>query len=167
MSSKQAEPRSIASQLVLFYTLAAALLLCCGFGALYWIVIRHAFEEDNEVLADKVAAVRMDLGAAGPQLVSEGLQQVRAGERATYWLRVLDSNGQTLAETPGMTALLPPSVFSNAMVQTGVEIAPVDFRASGRLFSLVAIQDRVGADTYVIQVAQDRSADEGLSLIHI
>ena len=65
MSSKPAEPRSIASQLVLLFTLAAAFLLSCGLGALYWIVVRHAFEEDNEVLADKVAAVRADLSAAG------------------------------------------------------------------------------------------------------
>ncbi len=161
MSSRPAEPRSIASQLVLLYTLAAAFLLCCGLGALYWIVIQHAFEEDNEVLADKVAAVRAELSAAGPQLISEGLKNVRAGERTTYWVRVLDSKGQTVAETPGMTATLPPSAFSKAVVQTAVEIAPVDFRASDRLFSLVAVQDRVGAESYVIQVAQDRSADEG------
>src|SRR5437870_3806981 len=63
MSSRPAEPRSIASQLVLLFTLAAAFLLSCGLGALYWIVVQHAFEEDNEVLADKVAAVRADLSA--------------------------------------------------------------------------------------------------------
>jgi hypothetical protein len=44
MSSKPAEPRSIASQLVVRFTLAAAFLLCCGLGALYWIVVNHAFE---------------------------------------------------------------------------------------------------------------------------
>lgn len=159
MSSKPAEPRSIASQLVLLYTLAAAFLLCCGLGALYWIVIGHAFEEDNEVLEDKVTAVRADLNAAGPQLISEGLKNARAGERATYWVRILDSKGQTVAETPGMSALLPPSVFAN-LVQTAVRIEPADFRADNRLFSLVAVQDRVGDETYVIQVAQDRSADE-------
>ena len=160
MSSKPAEPRSIASQLVLLYTLAAAFLLCCGLGALYWIVIRHAFEEDNEVLADKVAAVRADLNAVGPQLISQGLNNVRAGERATYWVRILDSNGQTVAETPGMTALLPPSVFSKALVQSAARIPAVDFRATDRLFSLVAVPDRSGAENYIVQVAQDRSADE-------
>ena len=66
MSSKPAEPRSITSQLVVLFTLAAALLLSCGLGALYWTVIRHAFAEDDEVLADKVAAIRADLsGASG------------------------------------------------------------------------------------------------------
>src|SRR6476469_6740073 len=112
MSSKQAEARSIASQLVLLFTLAATLLLCCGLGALYWIVVRHAFEEDNEVLADKVAGVRADLEAAGGlRVMSEELKSVRPGERAPYWVRVLDASNHTVAETPGMSALLPPALF--------------------------------------------------------
>ena len=61
MSSKPVEPRSIASQLVFLFASAAALLLCCGLGVLYWIVVRHAFEEDRVVLADKVFAVQADL----------------------------------------------------------------------------------------------------------
>src|SRR5256714_14799842 len=112
MSSRPAEPRSIASQLVLLFTLAAAFLLSCGLGALYWIVVRHAFEEDNEVLADKVAAVRADLSAPGGiNIVTEELKNVRAGERAAYWVRVLDSTNRPLIETPGMSELLPMSVF--------------------------------------------------------
>src|SRR5439155_13753528 len=111
MSSKPAEPRSIASQLVLRFTLAAAFLLCCGLGALYFIVVRHAFEEDNEVLADKLAAIRADLTAAGGlQLLTAQLKYVRQGERSPYWVRVLDSSNRVLAETPDMRAVLPPDV---------------------------------------------------------
>ena len=110
MSSRPAEPRSIASKFVLLFTLAAAFLLTCGLGALYWIVVRHAFEEDNEVLADKVAGIRADLAAAGGvNVVAEELKNIRAGERTAYWVRVLDSNNRILAETPGMSALLPAS----------------------------------------------------------
>ena len=47
MFSKRPEPRSIASQLILLFTLAATLLLACGLGVFYWIVVRHAFAEDN------------------------------------------------------------------------------------------------------------------------
>src|SRR4030081_1649679 len=112
MSLKPAEPRSIASQLVLRFTLAAAFLLCCGLGALYWIVVRHAFEEDNEVLADKVAAVRADLSTpGGVNVVTEELKNGRGGEGAPYGVRILDSAGRSLAETPGMSAFLPPAVF--------------------------------------------------------
>lgn len=153
-SKKPAEPRSIASQLVVLFTLAAAFVLSCGLGTLYWIVVRHAFEEDNEVLNDKVAAVRADLSMAGGiQVVSEGLKNVRTGERVAYWTRVLDSNGRVLAETPGMSALLPAPIFLNAKT-------PQDFHADGRLFSLVAGDHQTAADRFKIQVAQDRTVDE-------
>ena len=65
MFSKLAEPRSITSQLVIYFTLAAALLLCCGLGVLYLIFVRHAIEEDKAVLADKVSVLRADLNRTG------------------------------------------------------------------------------------------------------
>jgi two-component system heavy metal sensor histidine kinase CusS len=161
MSSKPAEPRSIASQLVTRFTLAAAFLLCCGLGALYWIVVLHAFEEDNEVLADKVAAVRADLSTpGGANIVTEELQNSRAGDRATYWVRIVDSTGRTLAETPGMNAILPPTIFPAPNRGTAVH-NPKDFRTSDRrLFSLINSSEDIGADRFAIQVAQDRTADE-------
>ncbi|MEY2547925.1 MAG: two-component system, OmpR family, heavy metal sensor histidine kinase CusS, partial [Verrucomicrobiota bacterium] len=160
MSSRPAEPRSIASQLVLLFTLAAAFLLSCGLGALYWIVVRHAFEEDNEVLADKVAAVRADLSTAGGiQLVMEELKNIRGGERATYWVRVLDSSNRTVAETPGMTALLPFTVFP-ASQQNLASRSPIDFRTDDRLFSLISSGADAAGVPYLVQVAQDRTADD-------
>jgi two-component system, OmpR family, heavy metal sensor histidine kinase CusS len=160
MSSKPAEPRSIASQLVVRFTLAAAFLLCCGLGALYWIFVRHALEEDNEVLADKVAAVRADLGTrGGVNVVTEELKNARAGDRAAYWVRVLDSTGRALAETPGMATLLPAAVFPPENPQN-TSRDPMDFRAADRLFSLVTSADEIGANHFTIQVAQDRTTDE-------
>jgi two-component system, OmpR family, heavy metal sensor histidine kinase CusS len=161
MSSRPAEPRSIASQLVVRFTVAAALLMCCGLGALYWIFVLHALEEDNEVLADKVAAVRADLRTPGGlNVVTAELKAVRpGGERAAYWVRILDSNGRILAEAPGMTTLLPIALFPAAVSQTTPK-TPKDLRTQDRLFSLVATSDQVGAERYTIQVAQDRTADD-------
>ena len=160
MSSKPAEARSIASQLVVRFTLAAAFLFCCGLGALYWIVVRHAFEEDNEVLADRMAAVRADLSTPGGiNVVTEELKNVRAGERAAYWVRVIDSTGRTLAETPGMGTLLPAALFPAVNPKTG-DLVPKDFHTDQRLFSLVTDAHAIGSDRFTIQVAQDRTADE-------
>src|SRR5205085_9630960 len=115
MSSRPAEPRSIASQLVLLFTLAAALLLTCGLGTLYWIVVRHAFEEDNEVLTDKLLAVQAELKTTGGlHVMTEELKVARSGERAAYWMRVLDSTHQVVAESAGMDSLLPPQIFPKA-----------------------------------------------------
>jgi two-component system heavy metal sensor histidine kinase CusS len=154
MSLKPAEPRSIGSQLVLLFTLAAAFVLSCGLGVLYWIVVRHAFEEDNEVLRDKVAAIRADLSTTGGiNLVAAQLKSVRVGERAAYWVRIFDSNDGVLAETPGMKTVLPASVFAETK-------KPKDFHGDGHLFSLLSGEQQTANDHFRIQVAQDRTEDE-------
>ncbi len=160
MSSKRTKPRSIASQLVLFFTLAAALLLCCGLGVFYWIVIRHAFTEDNTVLADKVSALSADFNEGGPKLFGEELKVRRAGQHAPYWIRVLDSEGHTVAETPGMNGLLPSGIFPRAQNSTSPVRSPKDYRTDAELFSLMTINEDSAGQTYTIQVAQDRSSDE-------
>src|SRR4029077_9259419 len=83
MFSNRTEPRSIATQLALLFTLCAALLLSCSLGLFYWIVVRHAFEEDNAVLADKLAASRTELKQPdGINTLAQELKNRRAGEAA-------------------------------------------------------------------------------------
>ncbi len=160
MSSKRTEPRSIASQLVLLFTLAATVLLTCGLGVFYWIVVRHAFAEDNAVLADKVSALSADFNEGGPKIFGEELQARHAGDHAPYWVRLLDSEGRTLTEMPGMDRILPPEVFPRAQGTTSPLRSPKDYRTGGKLFSLVTTNEKSGGKTYAIQVAQDRSSDE-------
>jgi two-component system, OmpR family, heavy metal sensor histidine kinase CusS len=161
MSLKPTEPRSIASQLVFLFTPAAALLLCCGLGVLYWIVVRHALAEDRAVLVDKVMAVRADLRSAdGPGLIRQELKALNGGERTAYWVRLLDATGQVVAETPGMGKLLPASIFPLEQIMTPVELPVKDYQAEGKLFSLVSTRVTENGRAYLIQVAQDRSVDE-------
>ena len=152
MFSKPVKPRSIAAQLVFRFTLAAALLLCCGLVVLYLIVVRHAFEEDNVFLADKIFAIRADLSnAGGPEALREQLKLLPDTKNITYWIRVLDSTGAVIAETPGMNEILPLNLFQQA--------GPKDYRTRGRLFSLVATHSQANGRSYTIQVGQDRTAD--------
>ncbi len=161
MSSRPAEPRSIASQLVLLFAAAAAFLLSCGLGILYWIVVQHAFEEDRAVLADKILAVRADLrSSGGPKLVHEELKALRGGDRAAYFVRVIDSAGQIVAETRGMNRWLPREVFAGAPNPREAKSHSADYQAGGRLFSLVSAVEEMNGTRYDIQVAQDRSEDE-------
>jgi two-component system, OmpR family, heavy metal sensor histidine kinase CusS len=162
MSSKRTEPRSIAAQLVLLFTLTATLLLSCGLGVFYWIGVRHAFAEDNAVLADKISGLSADFRESGPGIFGEELRTHRAGEHAPYWIRVLDSEGRTVTETPGMDRLISPDVFPPAQRSTSSIRNPKDYRAGAKLFSLVAMNEQTGGQTYTIQVAQDRSSDEQL-----
>jgi len=161
MFSKSAEPRSIASQLVILFTLAAALLLCCGLGVLYWIFVRHAFEEDNAVLADKIFSLSADFNKAGdPKILNEELRILHAGERVAYWVRVTNSEAVSVAETPGMEALLPANIFPAPQKSNTAVGRPKDYRSGGKFFALIAAAAEAGGQTYTIQVAQDRSGDE-------
>jgi two-component system, OmpR family, heavy metal sensor histidine kinase CusS len=160
MFSKPAEPRSIASQLVFRFTLAGALLLGAGLVLLYLIVVRHAFEEDNIFLADRISALRADLkNVTGPDALREQLRVPHGGKNMTYWIRAVDAGGRSVAETPGMNEIFPLNVFPEAN-SNGTITAPKDYRAHGKLFSLSATRETSNGRSYLIQVAQDRTVDE-------
>ena len=58
-------------------------------------------------------AIRADLNSAdGPELLNQELKALHGGERASYWVRVLDASRRVVAETPGMNRLLPVKLFS-------------------------------------------------------
>jgi two-component system heavy metal sensor histidine kinase CusS len=159
MFSKHPEPRSIASLLVLLFTLSATLLLFCGLGVFYWIVVRHAISEDEAVLVDKLAALRIGLKEGGATQFANELTTPSASERSPYWIRVLGSAGGEVAETPGMGNLLPPDVFPPPAV-TSPDRGIKSYRTGTKSFSLVTISQESNGQTYTIQVAQDRSSDE-------
>jgi two-component system, OmpR family, heavy metal sensor histidine kinase CusS len=160
MSSNRTKPRSIATQLVLLFTLCATLLLSCSLGLFYWIVVRHAFEEDNAVLADKLAAIRNELRQpAGVNLVAQDLQSPRTGEASVYWIRLIGPDGTVVAEKTGMDRLLPVFIFAS-QGSTSNKRASVDYQIDGKLFSLLAETDNVNGGSYTVQIAQDRSSDE-------
>jgi two-component system, OmpR family, heavy metal sensor histidine kinase CusS len=154
------KPRSVAFQLILLFTLAAALLLSCGLGVFYSIVVRHAFAEDNPVLADKMFALSADLRENGPEVFAEEITAHRAGPHTPYWIRILDSQGRAIAETPEMGRLIPTEIFPVARALAEAIRTRKDYRTAGKLFSVVAFNEHFGSEAYTLQVAQDRSGDE-------
>jgi two-component system, OmpR family, heavy metal sensor histidine kinase CusS len=161
MFSKRPEPRSIASQLILLFTLAAALLLACGLGVFYWFVVRHAFAEDNAVLADKVNALQASFEQRGGlDAVAAEVNATGSRQRTPFMVRVLDPAGATIGQTAGMETLLATNIFPPAASR---EIAaPIEHRVAGKLFALTTRRALAGSQQFTIQVAQDRSSDEQL-----
>ena len=158
MFSKRPEPRSIASQLILLFTLAAALLLACGLGVFYWIVVRHAFAEDNVVLADKVDGLQTSFEQRGGlAAVAAEIDAAGSRQRAPFMVRVLDSAGATIGQTTGMETLLPANIFPPVASR---ETAASEHRVDGKLFALTTRHAHAGGQQFTIQVAQDRSSDE-------
>jgi two-component system, OmpR family, heavy metal sensor histidine kinase CusS len=160
MTRQAAKARSIAFQLILLFTLAAALLLACGLGIFYSIVVRHALAEDNAVLADKMFALSADLRENGPEAFAGELRTHPAGEHITYSIRMLDSQGRILAETPGMDRLIPTQIFPTAREPGEALRNRHNYRTVAKLFSLVAFNEHSKEQTYTLQMAQDRSSDE-------
>lgn len=144
----------------MLFTLAAGLLLACGLGIFYSIVVRHAHAEDNAVLADKMFALSEDLRENGPEHFGEEVTAHRAGQHTSYWIRILDSQGDTIAETPQMDRLIPTRIFQVAQEPTGAMRMHKDYRTAGKLFSLVSFSEQFGGNAYTLQLAQDRSSDE-------
>lgn len=156
--SLRTRPRAIASQLVLRFTLAAALLLSCSLGIFYWIVVRHAIGEDNAVLTEKIAAIRATFEQErGLENLTPELNRSARGEPLTHWIRIIDESGRILAETPAMEKLLPRNVFPAPLRSTSSFPVPADFRTGKRLFAIAAFS---ASGDYTIQLAQDRSEDD-------
>src|SRR6202045_1315859 len=151
MFSNRTEPRSIATQLVLLFTLCAALLLSCSLGLFYWIVVRHAFEEDNAVLADKLTAIRSDLKQPdGINTVDRELKNRRAGEPVVYWVRIIDPAGSVVTETPEMDRVLPPNIFAPPQTSISLSRSTKDYQKDAKLFSLAAINEAVAGQPYLL-----------------
>jgi two-component system, OmpR family, heavy metal sensor histidine kinase CusS len=164
MSLNPRNTRSIASRLVFSFTLAGAFLVASSLGAFYWLVVRHSFEEDNAALNDKIAGLVQAVKQSGTtRALQSELQSTRAGEHSPYRVRVMDSNGQVLAETPDMGRSLPPNTFPAPQAVSFDESRTINYRVGGRLFSLVATIVPTNRERYVLQVAQDRSADENFN----
>jgi two-component system heavy metal sensor histidine kinase CusS len=152
--------RSIALQLILLFTVASGLLLACGLGIFYSIVVRHAVAEDNSVLADKMFALSTDLRENGPENLGEELTARRAGQHTPYWIRILDAEGRAIAETPQMDGLIPAQIFPTGREPADAIRSRKDYRSAGKLFSLVAFNEHSAGKAYTLQLAQDRSSDE-------
>ena len=73
---------------------------------------------------------------------------------------MLDPQGRTYAQTPGMDRLLPPEIFPPPQKSAATIGGLKDYRTESKLFTLVALNEEFGSQPYTLQVAQDRSSDE-------
>lgn len=178
MSSKSARKRlsdgrlprtsswSLAARLTAWYAGSAFSLVLMATGFLYWALSRSLDREDDQLLADRVRIVRDALreGNGDPSAVRpDVLETVEPRPYLRSYTRFLGRGGTTPVETPGMGELLPVGSFPAPATEPG---EGVDLRSGeGRSFRGLAVRlgggpaDRAPA---VVQVAMDRSQEEGL-----
>ena len=152
---------SIAFRLVLLFTVAAAVLLLLAMAAAYWTVTQHVIHENDRYITEKLAALRADIAAdAGLESLNRELQIIRAADK-TYAVRVLDSAGNVLAETPRMHEMLPSNLFPTTISVRGERPTSLSYQArNGKFFGLVTAISDVGGQRLTLQLAQDRTHDE-------
>jgi two-component system, OmpR family, heavy metal sensor histidine kinase CusS len=112
---------SIARRLALLH-IVAVLISYTVFGLLFYAKrIDQRQQRAARELGDEVISVKTMLRQPnGMEIVkNEVLTQRFEPDRSRMWIRVLDRDGTTLMETPGMTEVLPPAVFSAIKLRNG------------------------------------------------
>lgn len=144
-------------RLLLLFTAGTTALLIGISAALYGAILHYMEGRADASLADKIEDARGDLGEPGGVEDVASELNAEAAARPAYWLRVIDANGNTAAETRGMSQWLPPSRFPAPLDNT---MARSDTRAGrGRWMSLGVGTVTTGGKKYIIQVAEDRHPD--------
>jgi len=180
MSSKSernvapARPWSLAGRLTAYYAGSAFLIVSLATGYLYWAMVRNVDLEDDRLLADRVRLLQsiiqtqpIDM-AAIQQEVDEAWQ---ARQSTHLFIRLLDADGKSITESPGMGEILPPQSFPAPADEPGAGLAINS--TQGRSLRVLSVKAEVerGAiapaaqsipDVQTIQVAMDRSQEDEL-----
>lgn len=162
---------SIVARMTAWYAGSALILILAATGFLYWVLATSFDAEDRRTLANTVTDLRLVLRASGelhlPDADAPNHQTFRQPQE--IWVRVVDAEGNTLLESPGMDRELPASAFpAPALIERGRDINGEVALGSGRLFQILSARastDAARPDGRVLQVAMDR-ADEELLLVH-
>jgi len=163
---------SIVVRMTAWYAGSALVLILAATGFLYWVLATSFDAEDRRTLANTVTDLRLLLRASGELRLPEAATPAPSHslrQPQEIWVRIVDAEGRTLLESPGMEGELPVAVFPPAtQVEAGHDINGEVATASGQLFQLLsarALADPGHPDGRVLQVAMDRAAEE-LLLVH-
>jgi len=144
-------------RLLLLFTAGATALLI-GISVTLYAAVLHYMEGRADVsLEAQIDDAHSDLSEVdGVQDVISELADADAGE-TEFWLRVLDKNGKTLAQSHGMDERLPASLFAGPQ---RAEVRGRDYTVGdGTWMSLTSEAVTANGVEYTIQVAEDRHAD--------
>jgi two-component system heavy metal sensor histidine kinase CusS len=162
-------PWSLAARLAAWYAGSAFLLVLSATGFLYWVLAANLDREDDELLADKVHVLRMllrDTPEGGAPLRQEVEWESAARRHVPFYVRILDADGRTLMETPGMGAELPAAAFPGVRPGEAGPGEGAEVRSpAGRSFRVLVARAeaaRPGGRPWLLQVAVDRSREEDL-----
>ncbi len=107
-------PWSITGRLTVLYVGSTAALLLVASGFLYYGLKESLGRQDDAIINGKLQVVQMllrDHPDKPDALASELEHEALSNQVLKHYLRILDTRGRVLMETPGMSAFLPVMVF--------------------------------------------------------
>ena len=150
--------------MTLWYVVSAFALIIVATGLLYWVLVNGMYREDLHDLGDNLENASLLLGSSsGQRSASAPLQALRArGHRPDIYVRVLDSSGRVLIETPGLSRQLPvPTKADLAAIPANGGTSRQILSRQGEPF-LTLMAPIAGAQPRFLEVALDRAHDEFL-----
>lgn len=92
---------SIAGRLTLWYALLSVVLIATAGGALYWVLTQRLHDEDDRLLAGKIAEIRavLLLHPDEPSALREEVQH-ESDTLPGIFIRVKNAQGEVIAESP-------------------------------------------------------------------
>src|SRR5713226_663912 len=139
---------SLAARLTAWYAGSGFLLILLATGFLYWFLVSNLEREDDELLTDKVRILRgllREKPSDARALEQEVEWEWAASRHAQFSMRILDENGKSLLETPGMVHELPVGAFPDADTAGTEPARGTELRTrSGKSYRLLAARAVVG-----------------------
>jgi two-component system heavy metal sensor histidine kinase CusS len=159
--TKPGRPLSLALRLAAWYALSAFALIFVSTAVLYQVLEANEVREDSEFLAQNLDSVRLLVTGADSTPAWRSDRQL--------YVRVMNADGRTLLETPGMSGELP--VPGPEIIQSKSHTPQVsnDVRSkSGRSFQTITAWSAGPANqpARLIQIAVDRAREEGLIQVY-
>lgn len=153
--------------MTLWYVLSAFALVIVATSLLYWVLVNGMYQEDQRDLADNLENAILLLGASHDGELSASLQRARTPQhRADIYVRVIDYDGRTLLQTPGMSEQVraPPRAELLAIGGHRREVRQILSRTGKPFLTLIApiSGPRASGSPRFIEVAMDRAHDEYL-----
>jgi len=160
---------SIALKMTAWYALSAFALIFVATGLLYWVLVDSMYHEDLRDLADNLNNARLLLSASPTgQMASTPAPRPSwaPAHQPEIYLRVLDSAGRILTQTPGLSSELPPpSPAELAAIHSPQGASRETASPSGGPFLSLIVPipgPHAGDPPQYLEVAMDRAHDDYL-----
>lgn len=152
---------SIAARLTFWYALLSIALIAASGGTLYWVLAERLRQEDDQMLAGRIAELRaiLLLHPPGSAMLREEVQR-EAAMLPGIQIRVLDTRGEVVIEAPaGHTTVFhgwpPQSLESEAAHGSDWQ------SAEGDIYRVMSARAAVGTG-FTVLAAMSRSKEEEL-----